>query len=310
MKVIVIAGPTASGKSDLGIRLAKKYQGEIISVDSRQVYQGMDLGTGKVQTEPVDDASKLERKLGMCLSEGVVHYLLDVVDPREETFNMAKFQKLAYQAINLIFSKNRLPFLVGGTMLYIDAVVKGYNTPGKKDESLRKDLQSKSLKELQQILKKIDKETCKNIDISNKYRLIRAVETKELIGEGFNKAKDRISPEFESLKLVLNPFSRKKLYKRIDERVDIRLEKGMIEEVMQLNKSGLNYESMEKMGLEYRYISRYLRGELDKQKMTDILKNKTHAYARRQLTWWRNDNQAVWIKNFQQAKKQIEEFIK
>ncbi len=308
-KLVVIAGPTASGKSDLGIKLAKKFNGEIISTDSRQVYKGMDLGTGKVETEPVKDIGKLEKRLGKCLSEDVVHYLLDVVEPKEEIFNMAKFQKLANQAIELIFSKGKLPFLVGGTMLYIDAVVKGYSSPGKRDRQLREELQVKDLEELQEMLEDIDPKASKNIDVDNKYRLIRAIETKKLTGKSFVEAKDKQAPGFESLKLVLNPFSRERLYGRIDKRVDIRIDKGMVEEVERLHESGLSYDRMERMGLEYRYISRYLKGELKKQEMIEVLKNKTHGYARRQLTWWRNDDSAIWIKDYDQAKEKIEDFI-
>jgi tRNA dimethylallyltransferase len=308
-KLIVVAGPTATGKSDLGIKLAHQFNGEIISADSRQVYKGMDLGTGKVKTEPTEKTNDLEKKLGQCLSGNVVHYLLDVADPKKEIFNMAKFQNLAYQAIDLILSKDKLPFLVGGTMLYIDAVVEGFSSVGKKDESLRKDLQSKSLSDLKEILKKIDQRSFNRLDINNKYRLIRAIETKRLTGKSFLDAKTKSAPNFDYLKLVLNPFSREKLYQQIDKRVDIRLEEGMVEEIKQLHKNGLSYNRMDKLGLEYRYISRYLKGELKKDEMTKILKEKTHGYARRQLTWWRNDKEAIWIKSYDEAERRVINFI-
>lgn len=308
-KLVVIAGPTAAGKSDLGIKLAKEYQGEIISADSRQVYIGMDIGTGKVETEPADEASKIEQRLGKCFSQGVVHYLLDVADPKQEFFNMAKFQELAQEAIELIYSKDKLPLVVGGTMLYIDALVKGYSSPGKKDKDLRKELEDKSLAELQEILKSIDAKSYSQIDIDNQYRLIRAIETKKLTNRSFVESKTKKKPDFDSLKLVFNPYQREELYQRIDQRVDLRIEQGMIKEVKKLHQQGLSWQRMEKFGLEYRYISRYLRGQLKKSEMIEILKNKTHAYARRQLSWWRNDDKAIWISDYAQAKKELDKFI-
>jgi tRNA dimethylallyltransferase len=307
-KLIVITGPTASGKSDLGIELANKYDGEIISADSRQVYRDMDIGTGKVETQPAKQVSKLEHKLGKCLSGGVTHYLLNVSDPRKEIFNMHKFQKLANEAIDLIFSKNKLPFLVGGTMLYIDAVVKGYSSPGSKKDDLRKKLEGKSNGELLEILKEIDKKAYSRIDKNNRYRILRAIEVKKGTGKSFFESQGKKKPDFDYLKLVLS-MDRDKLYDRIDRRVDIRVDKGMIDEVKRLNDSGLSYERMEKFGLEYRYISRYLQGELKKDKMIKILKNKTHGYARRQLTWWRNDESAIFIDNINEADREISKFI-
>lgn len=305
----MITGPTASGKSSMAIKLAKEYSGEIISADSRQVYKRMNLGTGKIKTEPIENPDKTEQRLGKCLSDGVVHYLLDVVDPRKETFNMAKFQRLAQQAVELILKEGKRPFLVGGTMLYIDAFTKGFLPPAGRDREIRSRLERLDTPKLAAKLKQIDPQASWQIDRANRYRLIRALEVREQTKKSFFDSQKRRLPGFKNLKLVLNPFSRKRLYRMIDERVDQRIEQGMIEEVKDLHRWGLSWQKLEQFGLEYRYISRYLRGQLRKEKMIEILKNKTHGYGRRQLSWWRQDREAVWIKNFAQARAMIDKFL-
>lgn len=307
-KVIVITGPTASGKSGLAIKVAKDFNAEIISVDSRQVYQKMDLGTGKVAIEQIPDLSPKEKKLGRCLSEGVVHYLLDIADPRKTRITMASFKELADQAIDLVFSKNKLPILAGGTMLYLDAIVKGYQAPVSQDKKLRSRLEKQTLKQLLATLKEIDPKTYKEIDKKNKYRLIRAIETMELTGKSFSKAQSMNKPDYTVLKLCLT-LPRKELYQIIDQRVDTRVKQGMIKEIKDLHDWGLSWNKMDKFGLEYHYLSQYLQGKLSKTEALEQLKFKTHQFAKKQLTWWRKDPKIININNYSKAKVLIAKFL-
>jgi len=307
-KVIVITGPTASGKSDLAIKAAKDFNGEIISVDSRQVYEGMDLGTGKVEVENIPNLSAKEKKLGKCLSEGVEHYLLDIADPRKTRINMASFKKLADQAIDLIFSKGKVPILAGGTMLYLDAIVKGYLPPDSQDKELRSKLENQNLKQLLELLKDIDSKAYQEIDKKNKYRVVRAIETKQLTGKSLDKVQAQIKPDYGVLKLCLT-LPREELYQRIDQRVDIRVVQGMIKEVKELHDWGLSWKQMESFGLEYRYLSRYLQDKLSKAEALEQLKFKTHQFAKKQLTWWRKDPDIIYVKDYSKARSIISSFL-
>jgi len=307
-KVIVVTGPTASGKSSLGIKLAKEFNGEIISADSRQVYRRMDLGTGKVKIEKIAKLNSKERRLGKCFSEGVVHYLLDIADPRKEQFNMVKFQRLAQEAIELIFSQKKTPLIVGGTMLYIDALIKGFQSPGSSDLKLRKQLESKPIKKLLKVLKELDSETYNKIDRENRYRIIRAIETKKLTNKSFFSAQKKMKPDFNSLILVISR-PRKELYQSIDQRVGQRIDQGMIREIRELHNWGLGWREMERFGLEYRFLSRYLRNMLSEEKAIERLKYQSHRYARQQLVWWRQNKRAVWIKSFSKAKRLGRDFL-
>ncbi len=307
-KVVVVTGPTASGKSSLGIKLAKEFNGEIISADSRQVYRRMDLGTGKVKREKITKLNFQERRLGKCFSEGVVHYLLDIVDPRKEQFNMVKFQRLAQEAIELIFSQKKTPLIVGGTMLYIDALIKGFQSPGSSDLKLREELESKPIKKLLKALKELDPEIYNKIDRENRYRSIRAIEIKRLTGKSFFTAQQEKKPDFNSLILVISR-PRKELYQSIDQRVGQRIDQGMIREIRELHNWGLGWREMERFGLEYRFLSRYLRNMLSKEKAIERLKYQSHRYARQQLVWWRQNKRAVWVKSFSEAKRLVRDFL-
>jgi tRNA dimethylallyltransferase len=244
-KLVVILGTNASGKSGLGIELALKFGAEIVSADSRQVFKGLDLGSGKVTKEEM---------------KGVPHFLLDVAAPGD-FFSLMDYQKLAYEAIDDIVSRGKTPFLVGGTGLYVNAVVDGYNlTDAPVDEELRKKVEAMSLNELQDLIT----EKCsiggipENLDMSNKRRLERAAE-KLLMGKPLNLESVK---RYDTLCLGVT-WERQKLYKRIEERLDRRLEQGMIEEVENLMKQGVSNDFLYKLGLEYRYIMMYLRGRFD-----------------------------------------------
>ena len=275
-KLIVVAGTNASGKSGLGIELAKKYDGEIVSADSRQVYRGLDLGSGKVTQEEM---------------QGVPHYLLDVAEPND-FFTVLDFQERAYRAVDEIAARKKTPFLVGGTGLYINAVADGYRISRQSpDLTLRNTLNGKSLEELLEILREKNPGVLSQLDCSNKQRVERYVE-KALSGET-GSVPNR--PRYETLILGVT-WPREILYERIRERLDRRLSEGMIDEVAELRRNGATDEFLYGLGLEYRYILMYLRGEFaDFAAFYDKLFMEIRHLAKGQMTWFRKRNDMHWI---------------
>jgi len=283
-KILVIVGPTASGKTDLSIRLAKKFGGEIISADSRQVYKGMDIGTGKVTKKEM---------------QGIPHHLLDVIGPKTR-FDIIKYRKLALKVIEIIQKKNKVPILVGGTGFYIQAVIDGIIIPPvKPDWKLRKKLDKKTAPELFKMLKKLDPRRAKIIEKENKRRLIRALEiiikTKNPVPPLTKK-----SPGFDILMIGIKK-SDKELKKAINKRLLKRFSGGMLAEVKKLHKQGISWKRLEEFGLEYRYLALYIQNKITKQKMIERLEKKIEHYAKRQMTWFKRDKRIKWIKNYKQA---------
>lgn len=285
-KLIVVAGPTASGKSSLGITLAQTFQGEIVSADSRQVYRGLDLGTAKVT--PAEQAL-------------VPHHLLDVVDPCE-TYTVAHFQRAAIAAIAAILARGHQPLLVGGSPHYIQAVVDHLDIPAIPPQpALRAQLEARPLEELLTELEQRDPHCAATIDRHNPRRVIRALEVCLVTGQPFSQQRRVAEPLYDCLLLALN-WPRAELYARIDARVDERMHEGMVEEVRTLLAQGVSHERLEAFGLEYRYISRLLRGEFaNEAAMVERLKFAIHDFTRRQLTWFRKDQRIVWIDGQQLA---------
>ena len=276
-KLIVILGPTACGKSGLGVTLAKKYGGEIVSADSRQVYRGLDLGTGKITAEEM---------------EGIPHHLLDVVDPGEQ-FSVARFQAEAYAAIDDILARGRLPFLVGGTGLYVRSVAEGYVFhAAPPDPALRTRLEKLPIEELRQALTDAGVELDEDC-FHNRPRLVRLLE-KHLSGEDPHAEAER-QPRYEVLTLGVG-YPRETVCRRIDDRLIARLEAGMIEEVASLRKNGVSDAFLEGLGLEYRYILRYLTGTLpDEAALVDELGRAIKRFAKRQVSWFKKDQEVHWL---------------
>lgn len=275
-KLVVIAGTNASGKSGIGIELAGKFNGEIVSADSRQVFKGLDLGSGKVTPEEM---------------KGVPHHLIDVALPND-FFSLSDYQRLAYGAIDDILARGKNPFLVGGTGLYVNSIVDGYNlneaTP---DPETRAMVESKSLEELIEILKEKQPELLERVDLKNKRRVERAVE-KVLSGDGTEKPSE---PRYETLVIGVT-WPRDVLYERIRERLDRRLDGGMLDEVKNLRAAGATDEFLYKLGLEYRYILMYLRGEFaDFDAFYNKLFMEIRHLAKEQMTWFRKRTDMHWI---------------
>ena len=260
-KVVAVVGTNASGKSALGIRLAKQFEGEIISADSRQVFRGLDLGSGKVTTEEM---------------QGVPHYLIDVREPGE-FFSMADFQKMSYEKIEEIRARKHLPMIVGGTGLYVDSVLDGYQLSDQEpDLAYRAELEKLTTPALYAKLVTLIPDV--NVEKNNRNRVMRMLER---IHDGDDAVPSK-QARYDSLRLGVS-WERDVLAKRIDERIRMRLEQGMIEEVQELLDSGVSRDFLLGLGLEYRYITQYLIGEIPDQ--NDMLAQLAHAikkFAKRQ----------------------------
>ncbi len=333
--IIVVLGPTASGKTDLGLVLAKKYNGEIISADSRQVYKKMDIGTAKTKGEWLSTAipsepSRATRDLSdnqteiPCLPdrqvrlaqndrqtyvvEGIRHHLIDIVNP-DTDFSLADFKKMAIDSINNILKRGKVPIIVGGTGLYIWALVDNLDIPKTQpDNKLRKELETKPLTELVSMLIEKDPESAKKIDLKNPRRVIRALEVVMTTGQSFFNQRTKSNPLFETLQIGLN-VPKEELFKRINERVDKQIGVGLIEEVKQLVSDGYSWDLPSMSGIGYRQVGLYLRGEATLAEAIDILKQDTRQYAKRQMTWFKRDKRIQWVKNAEEAEELVKDFI-
>ncbi len=266
-KILAIVGPTSSGKSDLAVVLAEEFGGEVISADSRQVYKGLDVGSGKITGEEM---------------RGVPHHLLDVADPRKK-FSAAEYKKLAEAAIEDISKRGKAPIIAGGTGFYIDALALDLpDVPP--DEKLREELGGKSIEELQEILGEH-----KIKDPGNKVRLIRAIEIVRALGKIPKISKNS---KYDFVWVGLSPDN---LDEKIAERLDRRLEK-IIEEAEKLHSEGLSYERMHELGLEYRYAALYLQNKLALPEMRERLLAAIRQYAKRQMTWFKRNKNIKWFK--------------
>ncbi|MCX7797091.1 MAG: tRNA (adenosine(37)-N6)-dimethylallyltransferase MiaA [Melioribacter sp.] len=294
--LITILGPTATGKTKLAVRLAYHFNGEIISADSRQVYKKMNIGTGKDLDEYI-----VNGKL-------IPYHLIDIIEPTEE-FNLFLFNKYFYEAFEKITSKNKIPFLVGGTGLYLHSILKGYKL-NKVDFSKEKydNLNKLSIEELREKLKKLNPKLHNTTDLLIKDRIIRAI----IISEQKNSENQNNKPVINSLTIGIK-LEREKIKELITKRLKYRLEHGMIEEVKNLIAEGITYDKLDFFGLEYKYIGKYLRHELNYNDMFQKLNSAIHNFAKRQITWFRKmEREGIkihWIEgaNFQEAEKIIKE---
>ncbi len=278
IKVIAVVGPTSVGKSDYAVKLAKKIKGEIISADSRQVYTGLDIGSGKIT----------KKEMG-----GIPHHILDVANPKNKNvFTVSDFKNLSEKAIEEINKKNKVPIICGGTGFYIDSLLLGLDIPEvPPNNALRKKLYSKSAEALFEYLKKIDPERAKSIDKDNPVRLVRAIEIAKALGRVPNiKINSKYDVEWIGLTA-----DREILRERIVKRLHARLKQGMIKEVKQLHADGVTWKRMYDFGLEYRYCSMLLQNKISKDDFEKILSDKIYQYAMRQLRWFKRNKKIKWI---------------
>ncbi len=270
--LIVILGPTASGKTELAARLAWDLRGEIISADSRQVYRGMDIGTGKDLNQYTIDTGKIP------------YHMIDIIDPLDE-FNVFEFQRRFYEIFIQIRNKGNLPILVGGTGLYLQAVLSGYKMPPAPFEpALRKDLEQKSIEELKKIFLAFKPNLHNKTDVEDKSRLIRAIEIE--LARNLKVSGQEENPEIDAAVFGIS-WQRSVLRERITSRLEERLEDGMVDEVRKLHAAGLSWRRLDSFGLEYRYISQYLQNRISFAEMKNQLNTAIHQFAKRQETWFR-----------------------
>jgi tRNA dimethylallyltransferase len=312
-KIIAILGPTASGKSDIAIRLARQFNGEIISADSRQIYRGMDLGTGKV--------TKKEQRLAR-------HWMLDIVNP-DTKYNAAKFKKQSEKIIIDILERGKLPIICGGTGFWIKALVDNVAFPEvKPDWELRKKLEKKSVEVLFKMILKLDPARAKTIEPQNKVRLIRAIEICKAIGkvpaltaEGSTFGAPKVEPSRCAFLQIGITWPKNVLQKRIKIRLEKRLKQGMIKEVKDLHfKQKISWRRLESFGLEYRWLALYLQNKIAREEMEEKLYFDIIHYAKRQMTWFSAQGRSAsggqkyprikWTKNYSVIQKEIKIFLK
>ena len=290
--LIVIVGPTASGKSELGVRLAKRFNGEVISADSRQVYKGLDIGSGKITKKEM---------------MGIPHHLLDVASPKR-TFTVVQYQKRTFQAIALVLRRNKIPILVGGTPFYIYSVIDGYNFPmAKPNPKLRKQLEKLSVPQLFSKLQKLDPQRATSIEKDNPRRLVRALE----IVLSTKKPVPQLKRAPLPYPVLFLGIKRKpeELKRRISSRLKKRLRHGMGAEVKNLHASGVSWKRLGEFGLEYRYVAQYLQKNISKQEMIDSIQKESEDLARRQMTWFKKDPRIHWIQAQKEAENLLRSFL-
>lgn len=289
-KLIVILGPTSSGKSELAVRIAKKFKGEIVSADSRQAYKEMNIGTGKITKKEMRD---------------IPHYLLDIASPKRK-FSVVRYRKLALKAINKIHQKGKIPILCGGSAFYIQAIIEGIVIPEvKPDWQLRKKLERKSAEELYKMLKNYDPRRAKTIERKNKRRLIRAIEICKKLGE---VPKLKKIPQFDCLLIGIkkNP---KELKNLIEKRLLERLKRGMVKETKKLRKEGVSWKRLEEFGLEYKWTAKFLEKKIPYSEMIERLEKDIEKFSKRQMSWFKKNPRTRWIKNYKEAEKLVKEFL-
>ena len=284
--LIVLTGPTAAGKTELSIALAKKLNGAIISADSMQVYKYMNIGSAKIRPEEM---------------QGVRHYLVDVLDPREE-FHVARFQQMAKEAMDEIYRNGQLPIVVGGTGFYIQALLKDIDFDESSGElPCRKELEETARREggavLYERLKQVDPESAEAIHPNNVKRVIRALEFYQETGQPIslhNKEQKEKQPPYTYAYFVLND-DRARLYERIDRRVDRMVEQGLVEEVRWLKEHGYDRSLVSMQGLGYKELFPYLDGTCSLEEAVEIIKRDTRHFAKRQITWFKRELDVIWL---------------
>jgi tRNA dimethylallyltransferase len=289
-KVIAIVGPTASGKSALGVFLAQKLGGEVISADSRQVYTGLSIGTGKVT----------KKEMG-----GIPHHLLDVASPKKQ-FSASDFERLATEAIKKIASKGKIPVVVGGTGFYADALLGRLTLPDvPPNQALREKLEMKTAEELFAMLKKKDPRRAATIEPEHKRRLIRALEIAEALGKN---PEPKAHDSYDVLWIGIAA-DEKTLKRKIHVRLLARMKAGMLAETKKLHKAGLSFKRMKKLGLEYRSLAELLLGEVTKEEMFEGLESAINDYAKRQMRWFKRNPDIHWISKKSEALTLAKAFI-
>lgn len=295
-KILVLAGPTAVGKTALSIELAKKLNGEIISTDSMQIYKYMDIGSAKITTEEMD---------------GIKHHMINVTTP-DKPFSVVDFKNMAQPIIDDLLSKDKLPILTGGTGLYINALTCNMNfTDATNDEAYRLELEELAKEHgdiyIHNMLKDIDPVSYESIHPNNRKRVIRALEVYKVTNKpfsSFNAGEDFYKSKYDVHYYVLN-MDREKLYQRINKRVDIMFEKGLLNECIKLKENGYNSLMQAMQGIGYKEVLMYLENSISLEEATEMIKQGSRNYAKRQLTWFRKDPRAIFLNKDELSDEEI-----
>jgi tRNA dimethylallyltransferase len=313
-KLIAIVGPTAAGKTSLGIAVAKQFNGEVISVDSRQIFRGMDIGTGKEPGEwiesDIEKGGGIEQLYGArkeLLIDGVVHWGIDIANP-DQVYSAAEFKEYAEQKIEEIMSRGHVPVLAGGTGFWLKAIVENLDLGSvAADDALRVELEARPIGDLFAEYKRLDPEGALTIDRENKRRVVRALEVTRLTGKPFSELKTSGEPKYDVLTLGIT-HEREVLAERISTRVDQMVAEGLVDEVRELKETyGSEIESMTSIG--YRDICKFLDGEEKLVDAIEQMKRDQRRYAKRQMTWWKRDKSIQWVSEKEVALKKVKDFL-
>lgn len=311
-KIIIILGPTASGKTGWGIKIAKKFNGEIICADSRTVYKYLNIATAKPKGK--NCGLKEEKELGCRNVQGIKHYLLDFIDPKK-VYTVADFQRDTNKAIELILAKEKQPIMVGGSALYIYALTEGYKfTPATPEEQikvrqLRRELEKMELGQLVELFKDISPKDFQRVDLKNKRRVVRVLEGLLVLRNKKISRRENSPIPYSILKIGID-LPREEVYRRIDKRTDEWMAEGLIAEVRKLIRIKVNKIRINEFGLGYREVLKYMVGKIkNKNELIERINFSQHAYVRRQMTWFRRDKKIKWLKNIKRAEVIIKKFL-
>jgi len=303
-KVVCIVGATSSGKTALGIELAKKYSGEIINADARQVYQAFSIGTGK----PMGGERYEKEDATYYLYKGVRHYLMDFLPP-DRTFTVAEWKEKAYATVIDIVNRKHLPIIVGGTGLYIQALIDNYQIPEVPAQpSFREAMSEKPLDELVRMLIKLDPEAEKVVDIKNPRRVIRALEVITFTGEPFSEQRKKQDPIVEPLLIAIKR-TPEVLKERMNKAVEQYIEEGWLDEIRRVKKQGVTWDAPAMTSIGYRELGGYVRGETTLEQAIQKTKEATWQYAKRQLTWFKRDQRIHWVQTVEEADELVQKWL-
>ncbi len=304
-KVLAIVGPNASGKSDLAVQLAHKFNGEVISADSRQVYRGLNLSSGKVPGK-----WKIRGFNRLYEYQDIPHHLVDIISPRR-SFTVQQYKKKAQRALQDILGRGKLPIVAGGTGFYVDALLYDFQIPeAPPNRQLRRELESLTTGQLMHRLSALDPNRAKSIDVNNRRRIIRAIEIVVSIHSPVPKIDlfgNKKSP-YDLLKFGIDLPSNE-LKRRIKGRLDRRIKDGILDEVKRAHLLGASWKRLEEMGLEFRHIIQYLRGETSKEEMLTLIETKDNQFARKQMAWFKRDKNTIWIDVPAKAFPLVQDFL-
>ncbi len=305
LRVLCIVGPTSSGKTLLGIHLAKKFGGEIINADARQVYREFDIGTGK----PLGGKRTAKGGRNMYLFEDVPHYLMDYLPP-SELLTVVEWREKAMLAIRGIHKRGHVPLVVGGTGLYIQALVDNYVIPSvPPQETFRQAMAEKTLPQLVELLLRLDPQAKTLVDLKNPRRVLRALEVTTFSGKPFTSQKIAGKPLIDTFLIAIKR-EREELRDRINQAVEAYVEAGWIDEIRRLQKSGISWDAPAMTSIGYRELGTYIRGECSIEEAIERTKRATWQYAKRQITWFKRDKRIHWVKDEDEAEKLVAKWLK